>query len=1267
MSSIATPDDDGSDRWLEIDDNLSLPTQTVDEILAERGVFDEDLSYDYDEDNFFLLGRSDPNLASSLSYQLDSPIVIEKQNSISHQIISVKDRPLGGCPSCVSISSISRLIAIGTSRGSTLLFELENGRLAQYVPPGSDYGSVSCVEFSPDGVRLSIGYSRGAIRVVDCRNGKILEEFSEAVQPGRGILHIQYVTRRSLVVVDSGGSVYEFREKAPKNKRVRCVFTGSRGEVVNVVVIDSEGVVLLVSLRQVLIISTKRGTVLSHLRLTGPPNAPPIIEWRQKVVPVTSRSIVKDVRICIARGQEIRIHQLQSTANDALVCPLVKAFLLDNPIINLKWMDDHHFLVFDTREQLHLIDAHRGNVLSTVSINNMELIYNSADYKGLATGGNVSEALKALAENVCYQSMVCANGQVYVIGQDALWSITLLDQVAQLELLEEKDDIASALLYITDIYTGRVRDRTRNSDLRNRVSKRLIELVIRLLNLTIEGLTNGKIAELVDHYKRHISILLRVCTSTSHFDLLYNTVYRRLEKDPLARSIFLELMEEFISEGLLDQPPPALIHDFLSHLIAEGQLSQFESAVTNVPIDRLDIHQVITTCRQNQLFDGIAYVMNNALFDYIGPMEEMFENLRNFADKGLLSDCEIAQGNKLLLYLSCCLAGRGYPHGTLHEHLIEVVPFETYKFMVALHPNKSSIPTSSADTNGYTIENYPHLRLLLKFDAQQFFNVICTCVDAPIFANDPGRLKRFVDILLSIIEADEWDEYASLLLAFVVHLLQKNVIPIELSTLDKIIEVSLRPKPYGVRTQEMIEQNVIDLVNMVPELNQEKILEMAQEVSYVQILSFIYTTRKDFASLLECCLANKKDPSQIFDIISDLWKTLRNDDLERVKRFVKTSIEKLNQIDSYRTGELLLENFIEMLRDFKAMAFPLLRDCFVIRREKGSHTISGDEDLDENLFNAYFSGLLENSHANSDEDHERLDHELVDVLNYWLPLGSRTDLCLNISVQHNLLHCTVALLNAREFFSRAFQTLFDSLEECRNHPQKLVQRIDEIMKLANAHPQESAREEWLIQVFHFLLSTISDEDRTLNSRLGDIVTIVVENGFVGAEKIVDSLFSHSVFQNAPYSTFSQLIRKLILSCQVEEIMLKNTIECVQLEWIDDLNKMISSSKRLVAPLIDTDVCIVCMKPLTKSFKLFNCGHMIHIECADQLNEKFCLCNIENPLDVQKRIPENLPKIEAPLRLANTQKAVNILNSENLRLNTGPPLPPSIRNPFDEDD
>lgn len=39
---------------------------------------------------------------------------------------------------------------------------------------------------------------------------------------------------------------------------------------------------------------------------------------------------------------------------------------------------------------------------------------------------------------MCYQSISHADDQVYVLGQNALYSIELLDQVAQLDLLEEK-------------------------------------------------------------------------------------------------------------------------------------------------------------------------------------------------------------------------------------------------------------------------------------------------------------------------------------------------------------------------------------------------------------------------------------------------------------------------------------------------------------------------------------------------------------------------------------------------------------------------------------------------------------------------------------------------------------------------------------------------------------------------------------------------------------------------------------------------------------
>lgn len=32
----------------------------------------------------------------------------------------------------------------------------------------------------------------------------------------------------------------------------------------------------------------------------------------------------------------------------------------------------------------------------------------------------------------------------------------------------------------------------------------------------------------------------------------------------------------------------------------------------------------MTTCKQNHLFDGVAYVMNNALCDYITPLQVLF-------------------------------------------------------------------------------------------------------------------------------------------------------------------------------------------------------------------------------------------------------------------------------------------------------------------------------------------------------------------------------------------------------------------------------------------------------------------------------------------------------------------------------------------------------------------------------------------------------------------------------------------------------------------
>ncbi len=86
-------------------------------------------------------------------------------------------------------------------------------------------------------------------------------------------------------------------------------------------------------------------------------------------------------------------------------------------------------------------------------------------------------------------------------------------------------------------------------------------------------------------------------------------------------------------------------------------------------------HQVMTVCRLHGLYDGIFYVYNNGLLDYVTPLEELLRELADAIEKKKpLSQRNVDLGNKILVYVSCCLAGRAFPHGDIpKERLIYVL------------------------------------------------------------------------------------------------------------------------------------------------------------------------------------------------------------------------------------------------------------------------------------------------------------------------------------------------------------------------------------------------------------------------------------------------------------------------------------------------------------------------------------------------------------------------------------------------------------------
>uniref|UniRef100_A0A183BV41 Vps8 domain-containing protein n=1 Tax=Globodera pallida TaxID=36090 RepID=A0A183BV41_GLOPA len=1267
-----TESTDAEDWLLDELDQMSVRTQTLEEIMAEK---DTDFAFpDNDDELLYLLndgggavssaggggaegalpagdGADSSSLALTTAvppivpmgrygatatelpnaYQLDSPLLIQRADAISHQIASVHER--------------RQLIAVGTARGLCLLFERGTQRLRPF-------GSISCLDFSLDTQqqRICAGFSSGALTVFDCTRGRVLFSGDDLIQPGRAVLHVKYISNFALLIVDSGGNVYEFHERQQRQSKgkgrkrgggVRCLFAGCKGEVTNICFVHTDDVELLVlaTFHQVLLLSTKRrGAPVGQLRLHGSPLHPPVIDWRERRIGMISgchsanataassssrrpaASLVRDLRLCIGRECEVRLYQIRQRVGGDLLFPLTGVVFTEQPLLNLKWLDNWALLAVvgeAGNEQLQLMELHyeqqkKGGqrvlgasiTASTEIGSTVQLLYNSADFKGLATGQYVSEAMSKLADSVCLHSVSRHDGdvdeQLHLLGRNGVFGVQLMDQAEQLQALVERHDFASALLYAVDVCNGRARDRSRRGNFRAQASHEVPRLVTRLLDQTIDGLDSGRIDDLVVHYKRNIYVLIRACISTSHFELLYGTLYDQLQKDSLCRPIFLELLEEFVLDGQLDRPPPGLVNDYLAYLLAEGQLPQFEQSVTRLPVECMDLHQVMTTCLHNQLFDGLCHVMNNAMRDYIGPLKEMCEHMHHSVRKEVLSDCDIAQGNKLLLYLSCCLAGRAYPYGELpDEHVAKTVPLETYKFLVQLRPKFVAGPPSSAGStpspttskevddvdedatledaanciasgNNLTRGNavalppaaihnnrhrpavavaggherrstvadlrFPHLQLLLKLDPQQFLNVLNTCADAPVFANVEGRLKRLVDVLIAkcVEDEDERNELGPLLIAFVVGLLQKGSIPKDVFIFTQLIKRVLQ---------------------------------------------------RQFMNHSHLCVhLHPSQAKNVFHILADLLTNLREPG-------------QLLELREFLTAHLVMAHLPELLAEARSnprkLPFQLVRHCFVLRRQQGHRTLSGDdEEQDELFFDYLFEDIIDEARGlaeseKSDEAIAMLDNELSDLLRYWLPLGSVTDHCLNVAMQqqrpNDLLATISLLLVARGHIQRAFELIFLEGIERKDRQPPEERCIASLLELAAAHPAEARHGDWLAKLFRHLLKALpeatsiddqSNESTVIqqqlirpNSHLSRVLTAIIEQQHQhddisesGKEKcspasvIVAELFNHSLFRHAPLHAFHRLVRQMLLWCEIRVLMERATCACARHELAEQFGR-----------------------------------------------------------------------------------------------------------------
>jgi len=133
---------------------------------------------------------------------------------------------------------------------------------------------------------------------------------------------------------------------------------------------------------------------------------------------------------------------------------------------------------------------------------------------------------------------------------------------------------------------------------------------------------------------------------------------------------------------------------------------------------------LVSLCIQQQTGNKLATVLSPIRKTYWRQQVDTtcIRQHVSWCKRGLMTKCcafcryrvQIQLGNKILVYISCCLAGRAYPLGDIPWDCVARVRTDVLHCLTTLHTASGAVDEPL----------YPHLWTLIQFDTREFFNVL---------------------------------------------------------------------------------------------------------------------------------------------------------------------------------------------------------------------------------------------------------------------------------------------------------------------------------------------------------------------------------------------------------------------------------------------------------------------------------------------------------------------------------------------------------------
>ena len=855
---------------------------------------------------------------------------------ISGQMLDACVRRDAGLPTSMAASSV---VAIGTSHGLVLIFEPRDQALKLILgttADGAKYGAVTALGINLECTRLLCGYAKGQITMWDLNNGNCLRVITDAHPPEYAVLHLHFTDDSTVALCnDSSGSVYtlNFRRLITRSCESTCFFSGSKGEVCAMAPLHLHpgmkhtqlaeySLLAMASLTKVIVANMKPyPKAIFTKKLSGAKNTLPLLGWQFAVIQKEENAKYLCPVLSFARDKTIYFYQIWKFDQDFQFIPF-QTIETEYSLVSMHWMNPKILVTIDVLERIRTIDVKTKEELECLDLGIVQLVYGSSYFKSLSTGGNVSKALNSASEYACYHSVQVFNGQLLLLGTKTIHCLTIRSWKDRIDYFVKQNMFLEALKLALSFYEEKAKAVVNLVGSRRKRAKYIAEEIAEVLLsymdvcMTVNCPKTHNESMLVEYFNSLVPTCVEYCIATENLQLLFGEIYDRFSEDAIAKRVFLEGLEPYIVDDKIDMLTPVVMQDLVEHFETTAQLKKLESCLVHLDVTAVDLHHMVKLCWTHSLYDLAIYVYNKGMDDYITPLEELLNILKGLLrSKHELDQSESVIGYKILVYISCCLAGKQFPCGMISEKNVSRVKQEIFECLV-----------KRRSRHGVEGEpSYPDLHVLLEFDTREFLNVMSIAFEEPEFDVDrkhPGLVshrQRVVDILLQIMVTDTTftPTQVGWLFTFIARQMAKFETSIRVNKLlfEQVLEYLSNPEDesrHEERQQALLE---LQAAGGLRQFDDERIIALAESAKFFRVCEVLYEKKRMYAKVLSCFTRDPARRNHSFSYINQLLLEDSFTDLERseVQDAILNSLNELVAIDSRKMAHLVMSQFPDCL------------------------------------------------------------------------------------------------------------------------------------------------------------------------------------------------------------------------------------------------------------------------------------------------------------------------------------------------------------------